>query len=963
MSFQNQRNVFGGLGQGLARAAEAVAGFFSRRAEQQYQEGVSRISEAKTKLQDYEAIARHPDAAAEISPEEQAVLNAGREILGRIANARPQEARALWEEYLRFEETGGRVISNITRRTRSATRGQPAGAVGRQGAAGQTVQGGTAVGSTTERRVDVTPVSETLDVLSRRLGLAERRREDEVTAGERDFILLRDAQGREHEIQMADLQRLANLELQARDAANTAERDARLNEYNTLLRELDHKYGLENGAVEQMYAKERIRIQGDVEADLIRARADTELSVQDQLAVRAAIQDEWATLKDDTLDADIRRAALENIRDWRSMIPNGDTRYSDSILTRNLEATDELRREAAVSQLEADALVDDFARAQLETQQTANTQAKLNLNATFLTMRGQELLNEQIAAENRIRTSTDARATLSDLVAMGNTSAVQAMLEEKRNPGSFPEYSNIVEALSLPELEKSVGLAERADNERSTESEYTLARLERAINQEGMLDLVDRAQLIDTVAATYDADTIADNPRIQQLVQEGKLNRADVAAMESRARLRGVVEREQVNGPKISRAMSRLNMYSASRPDPKDPEAVSAAVTGVETALLDLVALDAMAEEDVAGIVALFRQAWSDQGTKFDLDNALTQSEIAVNEALARKYAAETNILNNPGPGSMIPEDMRLAMKDAFELELENLKAEYPQCADVLTTAELASSQQRGDCGEYEAKVRDLRDRQGQQYWDIYGIATNSRVLQQANVEAEYERASDAWGQDAADAYFASVTMKAEAEAAGLQIPPDFIFEPTSDETAAEEGAAWQAKYGDSQEAVWRSINQYNQDIAEGVELGQEDVPRTAEAAGRAAGGRFWEGMQDAATFVYSTAPRAVGDWATGVGRYAVNFVAGIFSGNPGDIEGPNGTRLPAGVNLATMRQHVSNLSEYKDNPYSGTGIGLAASVANRYGFDMSELRSRYPDEPSDAARVLRELATKYGAE
>lgn len=779
MAFQNQRNIFGPLAEGLRGAAQAVGAFFAQKAEREWQQGVDAIAQARNKLAEIEAAEADPDFA----PDDNQVvfLNRRKAALEAISGASPREAAVLWAQLREADAAmgGGFSTRNVIQAGTPATpqRGGRGG-VGRPAAPGE-VQARPERESGTPSEVSTVtqavPFGQMFSELQREAALRERGYQESLLQSERDFILTRDENGQQHEVRLAELRTLADLRLQAAQHESDLERDRLNNEAASELTRLAHELGMSEKAVEAAYQQAQTRLEQGLLAEREVAAREGALDSTALSSLTDRANDRLAVMRDVTADPSVRQQAFEEYKQLIEQNPEWARRFAftEGAGVAALEARDSLARQARMTELdnivksgEATDLEIEKAREELGLLRTQVRIAGQTVQMNELVMDGQRLKNEtdEFNLEtSRWKQGVTVSMTSQDYIQrameLGNSAAIQALIDEYNNPGTNPHLRPLLEGVTLRELNNALGKAVEVENIEGRKRAYAEAEIDQAFRDLERGDLQGQLDLVERVSMLYTPEEIENDATLQQMVREGKITQSQFNAMQTRSSFRALLEQETVNGPKISRANDRLVQYASKRVEGED---IAVAEAGLRSTLEELVELGAMNPEDVEGIVALYKQGWSDAGTVFDQDEAYMAAQTALLGAQTNKYRADSAAALAAGNAPPALTDELLKAADLiFKQRKETLDSAHPGCSESLDIEATLGTEAAGiDCGEYRSELADLR-LQFEGFWENLGIIPKSPT---ANADQFYRdlRASTAedYGEDAADAQMLFLAAK-----------------------------------------------------------------------------------------------------------------------------------------------------------------------------------------------------------
>lgn len=969
MAFQQQRNIFSGLAQGVAQAGQALAGFFTQRAQQQRDLGVAAISRAQADLKALDELRRDPDLAA--TPEQALTLNARRSMLEQIINAPPLEAIKLSQELAASDATSGVNVKDIVAGVQSTRGGEALAPRGVQsGVPGETNEAPAGVETTQAQRV-ITPMSfnQMFSDLQRGAAQGERAYNERLAADEREFLLLRDDKGFQHEVRLSEMNNLARLD-QARmelEAASEQQKaaagyDAELLEakagYDAELARLASQLGMSEQAVMAAYTLNRDRVLAGLAEDAAVADSERELQFASLEEARATAADLYATVKDVAASPAQRKAAaatLGRLRDGGQLGVFGDM-YSEDILSSSLQMVDPLVRQAREVELNeiiasegSTQLAKDRAQAELDLLNENITIAGQQVDMNRLLMDSQETVNARAEFDLNHLQTTSAHEFVENAVVLGRPEYLRDLLAEATNPGSHPELAHLASQVSPKALQSAIAAAEQVDSDAQRSRDLALAEIERQFRATDLGTTADRMTFIGEVGLSgLSPDDILGDVTLQTMVRQGKITQGDLRAMANQARLRQVLEAQQVNAPAITRATDRLmNEYSTKMP--KTEGEYMAAEAGLRSTLEELVSLKAMNQDDVEGLVALYTAAWRNGNKAIDLEFANSAASTALLRAQANDYAAKAA---GTGPYATVNSD-GIPLPDAatmnayvniMEEKRSGIAAMYPHCAAPPNVGEVEAAQASArslDCGEYDRLMSEWRTENDMMMSQL-GVPVSPSVLDRQAGAVFVQNVLDEYGEDALNAF----TLSAYAQDNGFDVPE---FRLGSDPI------------------VWLNENGYSEE-----ELIARAPDPNETAAMRALNNRFeqakthpeWEGFVNS----WLANPRTnLGIWDDGVNGVFLadwadkfnlplpelrKFLRDLVRDGEQPVQNPDA--LPGPVYSPEDQANLNQLRDLSSNALNGMNRSRAADILESYGIPLpADAMSGV--HPGVALRLLRE--------
>lgn len=407
------------------------------------------------------------------------------------------------------------------------------------------------------------------------------------------------------------------------------------------------------------------------------------------------------------------------------------------------------------------------------------------------------------------------------------------------------------------------------------------------------------------------------------MVERGQLSETQVQAAQSRATIRVAIEQDTVNGPKIQRTLDRLaTEYSGKRAEGED---IAATEAGLRAALQDLVELGSINPEEVEGLVALYKQSWSDAGTALDVELANTRAHTLALQAQAENYradaaarraqAAKDEAEAAAGKHGMSAET-RLALQAGYEAEKEYLDSRYPGCGESADAEAQAGMSLAGtNCQQYRMELDEMWNRYATMYENYQVVPPSATVQNTRELQAYEQSLTEEYGPEAADAMMLYLFATQEA---GLRVDP---FVPGEDDPVA-----WMDTWGYSADQV---VAQYDSVLAardaEALQLAEE---RAAEVQ---ASGPYAQAYQ---AWVQSDRDLSPDE----IERYAQEF--GITSGQLNRLFVRTYAEQQGG-----LAGFVEGVGEFGENV--SQGVGEAVSGFNRW------LGGEQPAQPAQPAQQV----------
>lgn len=837
--FQNQRNIFAGLAQGIERAGQSLAGFFSRRAEQQYNQGVDAIAQARVKLQEIQALEQNPNAR--IEPEHQAVLNSQRAYWEAIAAASPMQALELMQQ----PAPGGVDIRNIERVVTPASPGRPQAPRGVESGTGEPnppAEPPRPAETVTERQVTPAPFQQMFNQLARQAGIADLERQERLIAEEREFILARDTQGQEVQVRLADMEALAALERQkAQIAADLASQNLSISAQQELQdrqAEIDERldaerarlasqYRMSEMAVSAAYTANQTRLEASLDEQAAQAafgRSTQFTSLEAALETAAGYMN---TVNDPTQPMEVRQAAAEALRVMRDSDQLGPSKglYAESILEAGLARVDEGARQARIAEQQAAINAGELSGVELERAEQEVNLLKQQIRIGNQTIRMNDVIlqgerqRQAIEAfEHNVSKVTSVTEFIEGAINLGLTGQLLRLREEviaQQQGGSVhADLAHLTAGVDMRALNQAIRMSEDSANLAGRKQELALAEIDAALRDLQLGDVAGRMELVGRVGQSgMSEEDIRNDPNLQQMVAAGLLTEGDINAMVGRSLIRQQLETETVNGPKINRLLDRLSTeYTSKRPAPGQEDAAEA---GLRATLQELVELDALSEEEVEGIVDLYRRAWVEGGDMYAAELALTRAQGEAFRAQARASRAAAD-RDASGPGF----DLNAA-KWRFESELEILGNMYPGCGELPSMSEaegaLAAGVQPGNCDAYRAELATLRNNQEMLMMEVYGFSPSDTVITDEMVTGAYEAVVEQYGEDAGRAW----ALSRGAAQQGLPVDP-FV-------EGVDDPREWMSEWGSSEAELLLRVSP--EGIAAAEDKARSEYLQQAQAA------------------------------------------------------------------------------------------------------------------------------------
>lgn len=776
MAFQQQRNVLAGLGQGIEKALQSAAGFFSKKAEQQYTQGVGAIAWAEN-----EAAAIREAMANEnvvISPEQRASFNQNLAYFDAVMAATPQEALKLREQ----GPPGGVAIKDVTRNLqRQANAFSSAQNIETGLPTDQESAKAREVPTETTRTVTSVPFAEMLAGVQRQAALGLRSYNESQVEKEREFVVGRDLSGQEHEIRLAELNNLAALNRQLQDAKDMEARTRLQGEIDAELRSLASRLSISENALLDAYGQNRARLEASLAEDAAKADATRAMQFASLESALATADARWAVVNDVTQSDAVRRAAastLSAIVESGQLGAAGD-QYSPEILQSALAQRDVRAREAELARLQA--IINDSARSGVEVDEARERvsllqeQVKLagqtyRVNESLLT--GEEQRQAIEAFNFSVSKTTSARDFIQGAIDLGLPEQLIRLREEvaaqKLGGSVHDDLAHMTAGLDMRSINSAIDLAEQSRTAGNRQHEYAIAEIDSKVRDLKLGDIAGRMQLIGVVGQSgMSEEDIRNDEGIQAMLEAGTITQGDVNAMVGRSALRTVLESETVNGPKIVRALDRLDTeYTQKRPS--TPEEYAIAEQGLRSTLAEMVKLGALGEGDVEGLVALYTRAWTNDNDAFAADLALNRAQTAAYNAQSREASARATQLTQPKPPP--PPDFD-AIKWTYEQRFEILGNLYPGCSQVPTASEAEGQMMTGggsNCDEYRAEMATARAEMDAAMGTYYGIDPSSPTKARMDLIANIDAVRTDFGDAAAEAF----SLSFAATQSGLPVTP-----------------------------------------------------------------------------------------------------------------------------------------------------------------------------------------------
>lgn len=950
MAFQQQRNIFSGLAQGVAQAGQAMAGFFMQRAQQQRDLGVAAISRAQADLKALDELLADPDAVP--TAEQQLALNRRRELLNQIINAPPLQAIELMNQMQAGDKEAGVRVQDIVAGVQSTRPSQPLAPRGVQsGVPGETNEAPAGVEAVpASRRTSAVPFGQMFSELQRSAAQGERAYNESLAQDEREFLLLRDDKGFQHEVRVTEMNNLARLD-QARmelEAAaertemterGAAERQAAQAAYDAELARLASQLGMSEQAVLAAYTLNRDRVLASLAEDAADAEAERTLQFSSLDAAASRASELYAVVQDVAASPQQREAAakvLGNIRDSGQLGPLSDL-YSEEILAGSLEAVDPLVRQARETELReiiasegSTELAKQTAQAQLSLLNTNITIAGQQIDMNKLLMSAQETVNARAEFDLNHAQTTSAHTFVENAVTLGRSQYLKDLLEETNNPGSHPELAHLVGQVSPRALQAAIATAEKVESDTERSRQLAIAEIERQFQATNLGTIADRMAFIGEVGLSgLSPEDILGDVTLQTMVHQGKISQGDLRAMANQAHVRQVMESEAVNAPAITRATDRLlNEYSTKAP--KTEGEYAAAEQGLRATLNELVRLGALESGEVEGLVGLYTAAWRNGNRALDLEFANTEAQTALLRAQAGDYAARTAgtgaYADKSETGIPLADPQLInSVRQIYETTRDTLDRRFPNCAAPVSTTEAEGAltlQNRIGCEEYDSLL---------QQWQIEYDGTMSQfgvpmTLGSMNrVEAEVFRSEvlEDYGEEA----WQAVVLSREAQNMGLDVP---VFRLGDDPT------------------VWMNENGYTTE-----EMVSRAPDPAVTAAQRALDNRFeqakshpeWDGFVNS----WLANPRTnIGFWDDGVNGVFLSDWADKFNlplpelrrylrdlVRDGTQPTPDPSALPGPIGSPEDQANLQQLSDMRSNPLNGMNRQAAQRILEAYGIPI----------------------------
>lgn len=656
------QNPWGRIGQGIERAAQQVGSFFARRADQNYQQGLSAIAEAKAEKKRLDAIRGNPQL--ELSAEEQAQLNALYEYYQGVETAHPLQAMQMAEQ----GPPGGTKATTFTKNVVTARPGleQVEAGTGKvqegatEAGTGQRAEGRRPQPQTEQRRVtERTPIpaGQFVAGLERRARLGEQAREERLLDEEREFVLRRDKQGQDVEIRTTQLQNAAALqragmetesrELVAQIAADNNLDVAELQgEIDQEAREYDWTQRFNMTDLEQAH---QLQVQGKQAAYDAMLEDLASSNRVDEMHVRAAIQQarderlfeqqlEFTNLEsalteaerlkgiasDTSLPRETREAAASALNDVSQSLPRSYQGIYGSQATQNLLAVEDEEarrgRQATVDKLEEEA---ELTHAQAEALRSEVVVDGARVRLYNAQADGEQILNERRQFENEAGRITAAHEYVERAINSGMPGYLQELQEEAQNPGTHPHLTQLAQQIGDPsELDAAIEQAHGMESIRSREQDVVRQQLTQQ-------EFTSRAETVNAIGGAFDVEDIErmhENGAFASYIEQGVLSEADVAAMKGAASHRQVIEQNERDGPRLEMLNDRLWRYADMLP--RTDEERTAVANGVNSVTGRLQRMGYMSQDEANALRSAFERQWTENVRSTDLQNELTRLQM-----------------------------------------------------------------------------------------------------------------------------------------------------------------------------------------------------------------------------------------------------------------------------------------------------------------------------------------------
>lgn len=631
------------------------------RAERRYQEGVSAIAEAKQKKQEWEDALSNPDV--HLSPDEQIVADQFLKYYGDLSTLTPTEALAYKENHP--EPVGFRV---------SRTPVQATGGTGAGGGTGRPPEGSQKLGkafaessgvstppgqpkpstgnvsagfSTT---TTVEPGGMFLSRLRQRAAQGERDYQMSVTEQGQQAVLFRDQQGFQHQIKLAELNHINDLESQGR--AIEAQR---------ALAELASTLGIK---------------EAEVQNALDMARDNNSFSNQLSLTESAQTWDTInklaADLKDPTVDPDATLGQLRDLLANPSLSDNMRNRVQGLLSNASQDLAENYlkTREASLAELDAamkkavaeGSIAPEMAQLRLAQARADVTTAQLNVQLTSqkITIGGQQIKLNDLAIDgqtalNKHNEWTYQRAQVeagnADAVSSGEfvKNAIEAgdvgTLQEllaivTHDPSANMDLKGMTVGVSEATLRQAIDMASKVRGNADLQLQAVKQAAQNQLYAGQFEKIQTQATIADILGNTYTADEIDElrktDPELARLFDTGQLPNSVIRAAKSKANYNDSIRENTVNAPRIEVVNGNLARL-AQAPDPQDYDQ---AEVSVRREAQRLVELGALSPDAVEGMVAQYRHSWEMQNQTQDMNMRTLQEQILTSQAQRQQMLA-----------------------------------------------------------------------------------------------------------------------------------------------------------------------------------------------------------------------------------------------------------------------------------------------------------------------------------
>ena len=289
---------------------------------------------------------------------------------------------------------------------------------------------------------------------------------------------------------------------------------------------------------------------------------------------------------------------------------------------------------------------------QMQQQVGLNEQALKIGDQTFqlgqLQISNEEWLASRRGTEAALADTAAVQNLLGTAYAQGDTGFIQERIDLlESGDESNPQYQALVSAGVTPEeLEGKLVRLQGDEAFRLREQGMQDALIEEEYSNIFFRAETNKAGLLDTLAKRYTPKELEqkmadDADPLGRMVDTGMLGDADMRALSRQALLYRDLENEELLAPKVERAWKKLDALAAVPADP------TVAENALRSTLGTMVEAGTMTENEAAGLVTTYKNAWDHGQRVQDNDLATSIATRAYNEVQATALRAEVEALNS----------------------------------------------------------------------------------------------------------------------------------------------------------------------------------------------------------------------------------------------------------------------------------------------------------------------------